>query len=273
MPRPVRVYGRNYGRVPDELLWDTSVSSDACRLYAALTRYGQRGDRIAPPRKELAAKLGWSLRTYARRQAELVDAGALYVEHSYGENGRQEESAYWLDGRRPPGDKPDTPPGDKPDTLDGDKPDTGSHIQEESASPNGDGPPREQARDGRADTLIGKCVTAIGGKRPVEMGAFVGIVDNAHEAGVPDDVIVKACVAWWNASKPEPVQWLTGHLGEAQRRWAKTKAGAAAAREAGHDGEHDSGCWCAAKGAPPPPPDAYENLPRPIGRNGHTRKH
>src|SRR5437867_3027829 len=114
----VRVYGRNFGRVPDELLWDASVSDGACRLYAALTRYGQRGDRIVPGRKELAARLHWSLKTLDRHMNKLETCSAVYVEQRYDEaTGRHVESAYWLDGRRP-GDEGDS---DKNDAIPSDK--------------------------------------------------------------------------------------------------------------------------------------------------------
>ena len=98
-----RAYGRNFGRVPDELLWDSGVSDRACRLYAALTRYSQQRDRVVPPRPELAKRLGWSVDKLDRTIRELEEAGALQVERHPGVKGesRTKESAYWLDGARP----------------------------------------------------------------------------------------------------------------------------------------------------------------------------
>jgi hypothetical protein len=138
------------------------------------------------------------------------------------------------------------------------------------ASPNGDGGSRRRSRnqrkqehDGRVDTLVGKCVEAMGG-RPVEIGAFVGIVTNASKAGVPEAVIARECAAWWNASKPEPISWLTNRLGDAQRRHAKARR--ARERRAGHDHRHDPGCWCwDGQPAAPPPRAAYEDLHLPTG--------
>jgi hypothetical protein len=138
-----RIYGRNFGRVPDELLWDTKVSSDACRLYAALTRYGQQRDKIVPGRKELAERLGWSLDKLDRKTAELEQIGALYVQRRLGAKGEQRtrESFYWIDGRRPeavPGRTDAAAPGRTDAANDGRTPDP-PIDQREIPSPNGDG--------------------------------------------------------------------------------------------------------------------------------------
>jgi hypothetical protein len=138
-----RIYGRNFGRVPDELLWDTKVSSDACRLYAALTRYGQQRDRIVPGRKELAERLGWSLDKLDRKTGELEQIGALYVQRHLGVKGerRTGESSYWVDGRRP-SDAPsrtDAATPSRTDAANDSRTDAATIDQRETPSPNGDG--------------------------------------------------------------------------------------------------------------------------------------
>jgi hypothetical protein len=253
---PSRAYGRNFGRIPDELLWDKQVSDGACRLYAALTRYSQRGDRIVPERKELAERLGWSTSKLDRYREELERLGALHVEHRFDpKGGRQVASAYWIDGRRP------LPKSDKGAAVDplpksdkGDLPKSGKgfHIEKKRASPNGDGTSRK--RDGRADTLVGKCVEAMGG-RPVEAQAFAGIVDKASKAGMSGDLIAKVCREWWHAG--EPVSFLTGRLGQAQRKAAAEPAVPSYAHDPtarlGHDPADCGLCIANRKDAAAPP--------------------
>lgn len=68
----------HYGRVPESLLLDPSVSDGACRFYAYLTRWDYRQTGQAFPGEErAAADLGWSVRTVRRHVAALEAVGAI----------------------------------------------------------------------------------------------------------------------------------------------------------------------------------------------------
>lgn len=96
----------NFGRLPDPLLWDHTVPDAACRLYSALTRYGQQRNPIVPGRVELAARMHWSVDKLDKMTAALEATGLLYVERRKGADGRNLRSTYWIDGSRPPGVPP-----------------------------------------------------------------------------------------------------------------------------------------------------------------------
>jgi hypothetical protein len=66
-----------FGCIPEGLLLDSNVTSDAKVLYAVLSRYANRVGECWPGQETLAARLGWSDRRVRRHLAELVTAGAL----------------------------------------------------------------------------------------------------------------------------------------------------------------------------------------------------
>jgi len=75
-----RVVSRSahFGRVPESLLLDPTLSSEACRLYALLTTFDyRRTGKAWCGREEAAVKLGWSVSTVGRRLKELQEAGAI----------------------------------------------------------------------------------------------------------------------------------------------------------------------------------------------------
>lgn len=80
MPEDVRVVTQvaYYARLPESLLLDPMVSSDACRLYALFTRYDwRRSHEVWPTWDTLGKELVWSRRKLARVIAELVEVGAI----------------------------------------------------------------------------------------------------------------------------------------------------------------------------------------------------
>jgi hypothetical protein len=87
--------------VPEWVL-DLEVSDRAVRLYALLARHADGdGSGAIPGRKRLAKRLRCSVDSVDRAKAELVDAGALHVEHRF-LDGRQTSNDY-LVIRVPPG--------------------------------------------------------------------------------------------------------------------------------------------------------------------------
>lgn len=240
-----RAYGRNYGRVPDELLWDKAVSDRACRLYAALTRYAQQRDRVVPPRPQLAERLGWSVDKLDRTIGELEGPGALFVERHPGVKGqsRTRESTYWLDGARPDGDPSrNSAARAGRDSAAYDSRSSAATSKKKETSPNGDGG-KASKRDGRADTIVGKCVEALR-SRPLEIGAFTKIVADAEAEGISPDLIVRQAREWERAA--EPVAYLRNRIGQAHREVMARRNGGSRtpATAARHDGKHDRSCWC-----------------------------
>jgi len=75
-----RVISRSahFGRVPESLLFDSAVSSEACRLYAFLTTFDyRRTGKAWCGREEAAERLGWSVSKVGRVLKDLQDAGAI----------------------------------------------------------------------------------------------------------------------------------------------------------------------------------------------------
>lgn len=66
---------RQFAQIPDELVTDKRLSSNAVRLWARLDKYAGRGGEARPSRGVLAADLGMSEATVKRAFAELVGAG------------------------------------------------------------------------------------------------------------------------------------------------------------------------------------------------------
>jgi len=66
---------RNFAKIPEELLFDTSISPIAIRLYGVVQRYAGRSGSAFPGREELAGRVGSSVETVKRAMAELVRAG------------------------------------------------------------------------------------------------------------------------------------------------------------------------------------------------------
>lgn len=66
---------RNFAKIPEELLFDTSVSPAAVRLYGVIQRYAGKSGNAFPGREELAGRLGASVETVKRSTAELARAG------------------------------------------------------------------------------------------------------------------------------------------------------------------------------------------------------
>lgn len=71
-----------FATIPEWVLFHEDLSHGAIRLYAVLDRYADKDSRDAyPSRATLAGRLGVSVKTIDRALAELVDAGAVTVEH------------------------------------------------------------------------------------------------------------------------------------------------------------------------------------------------
>ncbi|HEX7106110.1 MAG TPA: RHS repeat-associated core domain-containing protein [Acidothermaceae bacterium] len=88
--------------VPEWLL-DADVSDAAIRLYAVLLRYGQSSGARMPGRATLARRLRKkSVDTIDRAMRELVDIGAVVVEHRY-DGPQRLTNRYHLHARRPGG--------------------------------------------------------------------------------------------------------------------------------------------------------------------------
>ena len=88
--------------VPEWLL-DADVSDTAIRLYAVLLRYGQSSGARMPGRATLAHRLRKkSVDTIDRAMRELVDIGAVVVEHRY-DGPQRLTNRYHLHARRPNG--------------------------------------------------------------------------------------------------------------------------------------------------------------------------
>ena len=66
--------------IPEWLL-DSPISDGAVRLYGILGRYANDEDAAWPSRGLLAKRMGTTTKSVDRRIAELVEAGALAVEH------------------------------------------------------------------------------------------------------------------------------------------------------------------------------------------------
>lgn len=66
---------RNFAKIPEELLFDTSISPIAIRLYGVVQRYAGKSGNAFPGREELAGRVGASVETVKRAMAELVRAG------------------------------------------------------------------------------------------------------------------------------------------------------------------------------------------------------
>lgn len=229
-----------YGQYPDALLWDKTASSNAGRMYAALSRYAAQRLRERPGRKELADRLGWSVDTLDRAKRELIARDLLRVEYVFGPGGRQEESDYFL-GPFPEGEgRKDAVGGGRTDAAhEGRTDDTPKNLKGK-ASPNGDGG-QATKQDGRADTVVGRCVDALG-FRPVEIGAFSKIVNDASDAVSSPEVLLRAVREWGAAG--EPVSWLGNRIGTLDREArARRRRGNGVARSV-HDGKHEPSCWC-----------------------------
>jgi hypothetical protein len=230
-----------YGQYPDALLWDKSASSNAGRLFAALSRYAAQRLRERPGNRELADRLGWSESTLQRAKRELIQRDLLRVDETTGPGGRREENDYHLG----PFAGPPVVTGDRGEGVTGDNDvgvtDDNPKNLKGKTSPNGDGGLGHQ--DGRSDTIVGQCLDALG-FRPVEMGAFAKIVTEAEKSVSSPDLIVRAVRDW--GAKGEPVSYLTGSIGQLDRaaRGRRAKAASSGASQQRHDGAHDPDCWC-----------------------------
>jgi hypothetical protein len=82
--------------VPERLVYDTSVSDGALRLYAVLDRYANNQQMAWPTRKTLSEHMACSRDTVDRRTRELVDAGWLKVSPRFDEAGDQKSNNYYI---------------------------------------------------------------------------------------------------------------------------------------------------------------------------------
>src|SRR6185312_12143812 len=88
--------------VPEWLL-DADVSDTAIRLYAVLVRYGQSSGARMPGRATLARRVRKkSVDTIDRAMRELVDVGAVSIEHRYA-GGQRLTNRYHLHTSQPIG--------------------------------------------------------------------------------------------------------------------------------------------------------------------------
>lgn len=97
--------GYRYAQLPEWIIYHPDLSDRAVRLFAALDRAAGSDDSCYPSRADLAAKLSCSVDTIDRAKAELVDAGALEVEHRTvcrpGQKPRHTSNLYYLNGDPP----------------------------------------------------------------------------------------------------------------------------------------------------------------------------
>lgn len=88
----------HFGQVPENLLFDTAVSSDECRLFAVLTTYDYRQTgECYPSQEKLGKRLGWSLAKTKRVIRALAERGAVEIVRR-----RREPALYRLVGRMIP---------------------------------------------------------------------------------------------------------------------------------------------------------------------------
>lgn len=93
----VPVIRYRYGRVPETILFDPSVSDRACRLFAMLTMRDWIEGTPTPAREQIAGWLRCSVDTVDRALRELARVGALHVIPRR-DGRRQATSAYVLTG-------------------------------------------------------------------------------------------------------------------------------------------------------------------------------
>ena len=67
--------GKNFAKIPEDLLCDAEISSTAVRIYGVLQRYAGKNGTAFPGREELADRLGVHVNTVKRALVELVDSG------------------------------------------------------------------------------------------------------------------------------------------------------------------------------------------------------
>jgi hypothetical protein len=85
-----------FGRIPRDLLRDPSVPDRAKVLYGLLDDYAGATSMPFPKRTTLAKDLGCSVDTVDRAVAHLVDAGWVYVERRWRQDGGQSSNEYVL---------------------------------------------------------------------------------------------------------------------------------------------------------------------------------
>ncbi len=113
---PGSVHAETFAVIPEWLVNDLAVSGDALRLYAILRRYADSKGYAHPFRRTLVERMGGpskgeggrglcSLRTVSRLLAQLVDAGAICIEHQPSAEGRSDlgASRYLILSRAPVG--------------------------------------------------------------------------------------------------------------------------------------------------------------------------
>lgn len=82
--------------IPEALLYDKTISSNAVRLYGILNRYANYQGKAWPSRKTLADQMALSVATVDRAKEELEAAGWLSVEHRVSAAGDHTSNIYTL---------------------------------------------------------------------------------------------------------------------------------------------------------------------------------
>ncbi len=82
--------------IPEWLVYDAGVSDKAIRLYLALQRHAGQAGECFPSKRRLAKLLNCSINTVDRARGDLVEAGALWVEPNFRDDGSQSSSDYHL---------------------------------------------------------------------------------------------------------------------------------------------------------------------------------
>jgi Helix-turn-helix domain len=91
-----RLYGTRFSMVPEWVLYG-GVSDRALRVYAVLGRHADSHSGVAfPRRRRLADLCSCSVKSIDRAVAELVEIGAVIVQHRQSENGEYASNLYIL---------------------------------------------------------------------------------------------------------------------------------------------------------------------------------
>lgn len=86
----------DYFAIIPEWVLHAEISSNAVRLYGVLNRFANSRGVAWPSRKTIADLMGVSVATVDRAKDELVDIGALHIEHRTGPAGDPSSNLYTL---------------------------------------------------------------------------------------------------------------------------------------------------------------------------------
>jgi Helix-turn-helix domain len=192
-PIEVEVEPSTWRAIPDALLFDTRVGSDAKVVWAALLSYGESVERCFPGIPTLAERFGVSVSTIQRRIRELRDTGWIEVFPRFtktaGERMRQTSNGYLVRRTRESDLKR---PGVRSDRGSGVSPDRGPG-----------------SRSDRAEERAMKNESKKNEKSLVASAPSADVVKlDAHkELAVARDKVSRELLnRWWEAQVPRPAQ-------------------------------------------------------------------